>query len=161
MLAFEHNIGEYCMHLSLRNNGIIKPVKVYTYTLGKEWKKVTSVLLTFIKKIVLTLLDSLITCECLHFWHPVATGRGKPGKMTSSCWKINSCTFSMVCSKYATPNGTVVWITREGPIFDDTSIRETKRYTLKWVAQEGLSASQSRFKNQTQEPDNKWKENRF
>ena len=113
---------------------------------GKRWEKVKSDL---IKKTVLIPLGSLITCECLHFWHLVATGWGKPGKMFSSCWKINSCTSSMLCSKCVTPNGTVVWITREGPISDD-SRRGTQRCILKWVIWKCLSASQSRFKNWSQ-----------
>lgn len=70
------------------------------------------------------LLCFLITCEYLHFQHLVATGGGKPGRMVSSCWVINSCTSSSLCSKCVTPNGTVVWTTSDGPHSDDSVVRE-------------------------------------
>lgn len=167
MLAFEHKSGGNRMHRLLGNNGLKRPVEVHSHVWGKHvfaseitlfisftaerqrWEKLVSsadsVSFEF-KKIVTLPLGSPITWECLHFWHLVATGRGRPGRTLSSCWKMSSCTSSVLCSKYVTPNGTVVWTTREGPTSEDSGRRGTQRHTLKMVTCKCLSALQTRVK---------------
>ena len=56
-----------------------------------------------------------LTWEYLHFWHLMLIGWGRSGSSLCSSCKIMGWTSSLSFSRCSTPNGTLVWTTRDGP----------------------------------------------